>query len=100
MSKPYIFLAIASVADVIATSFMKTSLGFIRFIPSVVTLLGYGVAFYFLTLTLTSIPTGIAYAIWSGVGIVLISLVGRIVFRQKLRDHAVYQVDLTHVMRI
>ena len=80
----YVYLAIAIVAEVIATSSLKASDGFARLWPSVVTVIGYGIAFYFLSLTLRSIPTGIAYAIWSGVGIVLISAVGWVWFRQAL----------------
>jgi small multidrug resistance pump len=70
---PYLYLGIAILAEVCGTSFMKLSEGFTRFWPSVVTLVGYGIAFYFLSLTLRTVPTGIAYAIWSGVGIVLIA---------------------------
>lgn len=84
MSRPYLYLAIAIVTEVAATSCLKASAGFTRLLPSVVTVLGYCTSFYFLSLTLASIPTGIAYAIWSGVGIVLISLVGWLVFRQPL----------------
>ncbi|MBR0671949.1 SMR family transporter [Neoroseomonas soli] len=80
----YLYLTIAIVAEVIATSALKASDGFVRLWPSVVTVIGYGIAFYFLALTLRTIPTGIAYAIWSGVGIVLISAVGWIWFRQSL----------------
>ncbi|MFY3384256.1 DMT family transporter [Paracidovorax sp. MALMAid1276] len=68
---------------------LKASSGFTRPVPSVVTVVGYGVSFYFLSLALASIPTGVAYAIWSGVGIVLISLVGWIVFRQALDAPAI-----------
>ena len=84
MNKPYLFLAVAIMAEVIATSFLKASDGFTRLMPSAATLIGYGVAFYFLSLTLGTIPTGIAYAIWSGVGIVLISFIGWIAFDQTL----------------
>lgn len=80
----YIYLFIAIVAEVIATSSLKASESFTRLWPSVVTVGGYVIAFYFLTLVLRTMPTGIAYAIWSGVGIVLISAVGWIVFKQKL----------------
>jgi small multidrug resistance pump len=69
----YLYLAIAIVAEVIATSFMKQSEGFTKLGPSLITGAGYVVAFYFLSLTLRTLPTGIAYAIWSGVGIVLIA---------------------------
>ena len=71
----YFYLAIAIVAEVIATSFMKLSDGFTRPVPSLVTAVGYLVAFYFLSLTLRTVPTGVAYAIWSGAGIVLITAV-------------------------
>lgn len=80
----YIYLLIAIVAEVIATSFMKESDGFSRLGPSLITAAGYGIAFYFLSLTLREVPTGIAYAIWSGVGIVLITSVAWIFQGQKL----------------
>ena len=69
----YVFLGIAIVAEVIATIFLKRSDGFSKSVEATISLLGYGVAFYFLSLTLKTIPTGIAYAIWSGIGIVLIA---------------------------
>ena len=69
----YVFLGIAIVAEVIATIFLKRSDGFSKSAEATISLLGYGVAFYFLSLTLKTIPTGIAYAIWSGIGIVLIA---------------------------
>lgn len=80
----YLYLGIAIVAEVAATTALKASEGFSRLWPSVAVVLGYAVAFYFLSLTLKSIPTGIAYAIWSGVGIVLISVLGWVVYRQTL----------------
>lgn len=78
----YIYLAIAIVAEVVATSALKASDGFTRLWPSVVVVVGYGVAFYFLALVLRIIPIGVAYAVWAGVGIVLIALVGMAVYRQ------------------
>ena len=72
----YIFLTIAIIAEVIATSALKSVEGFSRLAPSAVVVIGYGVAFYFLSMTLKAIPVGIAYAIWSGLGITLISIVG------------------------
>jgi small multidrug resistance pump len=78
----YVWLAIAIVAEVIATSALKASEGFSRVVPAVVVVLGYGIAFYCLSLTLKSIPVGIVYAIWSGVGIVLITLVAIAMYRQ------------------
>jgi small multidrug resistance pump len=79
---PYALLAIAIVAEVIATSAMRASDGFSRLLPSAVVVLGYGVAFYCLSLTLRSIPVGIVYAVWSGAGIVLITLVALVLYRQ------------------
>jgi small multidrug resistance pump len=75
-------LAISIVAEVIATSAMRASDGFSRLLPSAVVVLGYGVAFYCLSLTLRSIPVGIVYAVWSGAGIVLITLVALVLYRQ------------------
>lgn len=80
----WLILGIAIVAETIATSAMKASEGFTRTIPSIIVVVGYAIAFYCLSLTLKSIPVGVAYAIWSGVGIVLISLAGWIIFGQKL----------------
>ncbi len=78
----YIYLAIAIVAEVAATSSLKASEEFTRLIPSVIVIVGYGVAFYFLTLSLRTIPVGITYAIWSGLGIVLVTLVGMFLYKQ------------------
>jgi small multidrug resistance pump len=80
----YLYLAIAIVAEVIGTSAMRESDGFTRIGPSLVTAIGYAIAFYFLSLTLRAIPTGIAYAIWSGVGIILITVVAWLLQGQKL----------------
>ncbi|MDQ7977375.1 multidrug efflux SMR transporter [Paraburkholderia sp. SARCC-3016] len=79
---PYALLAIAIAAEVIATSALRASDGFTRWLPAVVVVLGYGVSFYLLSLTLKSIPVGVVYAIWSGVGIVLITLVALVMYRQ------------------
>jgi len=80
----YTYLGIAIVCEVIATSALKASDGFTRLWPSVLTAVGYAAAFYCLAMTLKVIPTGVAYAIWSGIGIVLISVVGWIAFKQTL----------------
>ena len=80
----YLYLAIAIVAETIATSALKLSDNFSKLLPSVVTLVGYAIAFYFLSLVLRSMSTGVAYAIWSGVGIVLISLIGWLWMGQSL----------------
>ena len=80
----YIYLFIAIVSEVIATSSLKASNEFTRLWPSVLVVLGYASAFYFMSLTLKSMPVGIAYAIWSGVGIVLISISGYLLYKQRL----------------
>ena len=82
--KNWLILFIAIVAEVIATSALKSSEGFTKPIASIVVVLGYMIAFYCLSLTLKTIPVGIAYAVWSGVGIVLITTVAWFVFDQKL----------------
>ncbi len=80
----FLYLAIAIGAEVIATSALKASEGFSVLWPSVITIIGYAIALFFLSLTLKTIPMGIAYAIWSGAGIILISTVGLIVYKQQL----------------
>jgi len=72
---PYVYLAIAILAEVIGTTFLKQSDGFTRLVPAAITVVGYGLAFYFLALALRTVPTGVAYAIWSGAGILLITTV-------------------------
>jgi small multidrug resistance pump len=80
----WLYLFIAIVAEVLATSALKAADGFNRLLPSIVVVVGYGTAFYFLSLTLRSIPVGVAYAIWSGVGVVLVSIAGVVLYKQAL----------------
>lgn len=88
------YLAIAIVTEVIATSALKATAGFTRVAPAIIVVLGYGVSFYCLALTLRTVPVGLTYAIWSGVGIVLISLVGFVVYRQTLDAAAIAGIAL------
>ncbi|MBS0640957.1 MAG: multidrug efflux SMR transporter [Proteobacteria bacterium] len=90
----YLYLGIAIIAEVCATSALKASENFTRLGPSVVVAVGYGIAFVFLSLTMRTIPVGISYAIWSGVGIVLISAVGWIWFGQALDTPAIVGLGL------
>jgi small multidrug resistance pump len=90
----WLFLSIAIVAEVIATSALKAADGFTRLGPSLVVIAGYGIAFYFLSLALRGIPVGVAYAVWSGVGIVLISVIGWLAFGQTLDAAAVFGIGL------
>ncbi|MCU6668750.1 SMR family transporter [Enterobacteriaceae bacterium H4N4] len=85
----WIVLFVAVLAEVVATTSLKLSEGFTKLLPSVVVIVGYAIAFYCLSLTLKSIPLGIAYAVWSGLGIVIISLFGWLLFGQKLDIWAV-----------
>ena len=78
----YLFAAIIS--EVVGTSALKAANGFTVVLPSLIVLAGYGTSFYFLSLTLREIPVGIAYAIWSGIGIVLVSLIAWVIYGQKL----------------
>ncbi|SHF37307.1 small multidrug resistance pump [Modicisalibacter ilicicola DSM 19980] len=80
----YFYLFVAIVAEVLATSALKSSEEFTRFWPSVLVVTGYGLAFYMLTLVLRTVPVGIAYAFWAGLGIVLVTLIGVVVFKERL----------------
>jgi small multidrug resistance pump len=90
----WMYLGTAIVAEVIATSVLKASEGFTRLLPSLVVLAGYATAFYFLSLTLRTIPLGIAYAIWSAVGIALVSVIGSLIYRQSLDAPALIGIGL------
>ena len=80
----YLYLGIAIFAEIVATSLLKASEGFTRFVPTVILGVGYLVAFYCLSMALKESPTGIAYAIWSGVGIVLVAVIAWIFQGQRL----------------
>jgi small multidrug resistance pump len=90
----WLLLSIAILTEVVATSSLKASDGFTRLLPSVVVIIGFGLSFYCLSLTLKVIPVGIVYAIWSGVGIVLISIAGWLFFGQKLDWPAIAGISL------
>jgi small multidrug resistance pump len=94
MKIQWLYLALAICSEVVATSFLKTSDGFSRLGPSLIVMVGYGVSFYFLSLTLKAIPLGIAYAVWSGVGLVLISIVGSLYHHQHLDMPAMAGIGL------
>lgn len=82
--KSYLFLLAAILFEIGATTTLKMTEQFTRLVPSILTVIGYGAAFYCLSLALRTIPVGVAYAIWSGVGIVFIALIGWVGFRQRL----------------
>ena len=92
--KHWIFLGVAILAEVIATSALKASDGFSRLWPSVIVVIGYGTAFYFMSLSIQVIPVGITYAIWSGVGIVLIAIASWLLYGQVLDAPAIAGIVL------
>lgn len=92
--KYWLFLAIAIVSEISATSALKASAGFTKVAPSIVVVIGYLLSFYFLSLTLKVIPIGIAYAIWAGLGIVLLAIVGWVVYDQHLDIAAMLGISL------
>lgn len=92
--KHWLFLGTAIISEVIATSALKASDGFAKPGPLFAVVIGYAISFYFLSLTLKVIPVGVAYAIWSGLGIVLISIIGLFLFGQKLDVPAVIGMGL------
>jgi len=87
-------LIIAILSEVVATSALKASDGFRNLVPSAIVVVGYGAAFYFLSLALRTIPMGVAYAIWSGIGIVLISVAGFALYGQRLDAPALVGIGL------
>ena len=94
MALAYLFLSIAIISEIIGTMALKSSDGFKRFWPSLIVISGYGLATYMLSLVLRTIPIGIAYAIWAGIGIALISIVSIFLFDQKLDLPAVVGIGL------
>ena len=90
----FVYLVLAIVAEVIASSALKASIGFTRPLPSIIVVVGYGLAFYLLSLVLRTLPVGVAYAIWAGLGIVLVTLVGIVVFGEKPDLPAVLGISL------
>lgn len=78
----YVYLFIAIISEVVATSSLKASEGFTKLWPSILVIVGYALAFYFLSITVKVMPVGISYAIWSGVGIVLVTIAGIYFYKQ------------------
>lgn len=87
-------LAVAILAEVVGTSFLKSAEGFTRLWPSLMVVASYLVAFYFLGLTLRTLPVGIAYAVWAGVGVALIAVIGWLVLGQRLDAAAIIGIAL------
>jgi small multidrug resistance pump len=90
----WLLLSIAIISEVVATSALKSSAGFTQLWPSLLVIAGYSVAFFFLSLTLRTMPVGIAYAIWSGAGLVLVTLIAWLVLGQSLDGPAIVGLAL------
>lgn len=90
----WLYLSIAIFSEVVGTTFLKLSDGFTKLGPSLVVVAGYGVAFVFLSLTLKTMPVGIAYAVWSGIGVAAITLIGWLKFGQSLDGPALVGIGL------
>jgi small multidrug resistance pump len=90
----FMYLTMAIVAEVIATTMLKASEGFTRLWPSLVVVVGYAVAFWGLSMVVKTMPLGIVYAIWSGMGIVLVSIAAVFVYQQKLDLPAMFGMGL------
>jgi small multidrug resistance pump len=91
---PYIILAISICAEICATTMLKASAGFSKIFPSIIVIIGYSISFYGLSQVVRSINIGIAYAIWSGVGIVLVSLLSLLLYKQRLDLPAIFGITL------
>lgn len=90
----YLFLALAIISEVVGSSFLNASKQFTRPIPVAVTVIAYGLCFYFLSLALKSIPLGAAYAIWGGLGIVLTAIISVVVFKNSIDLPAIIGITL------
>jgi small multidrug resistance pump len=90
----YFYLALAIISEVAATSALKASAEFTKLVPSAIVIVGYGLAFYFMTLALRGIPLGITYAVWAGVGIVLITFVGAWFYHEAIDAAAIIGMSL------
>lgn len=89
-----LYLTIAIISEVVGTSALKASNGFTNFLPSMIVIIGYGLSFYMLSLTLKTINIGIAYAIWAGLGIVLVALISAFWYKQILDLPAILGMSL------
>lgn len=94
MPKTYLILILAVAAETIGTSALQASQQFSKLLPSVLVVIAYGTSFWLLSLTLKTLPVGVVYALWSGLGIVLIAIIGYLVFGQKLDWPAVLGIAM------
>ncbi len=91
---PWFLLTLAIIGEIVGTTALKLSEGFTRPLPGIVAIIGYAVAFYFLAMVLRTIPIGVAYAVWSGVGVAAMALIGLVMFGQRLDPAAIIGIAL------
>lgn len=91
---PWLYLILAIAGEIVGTTALKASEGFTRLGPSLIVVAGYGVAFFLLAQVLRTIPLGVTYAIWSGVGVAAITLIGWLVYGQRLDGPAILGIGL------
>lgn len=94
MPMHYVYLILAVAAETVGTTALQASQQFTRLVPSLIVVGGYGIAFFLLSLTLRFMPVGIVYAIWSGLGIVFIAVIGLVVFGQRLDLPAILGISM------
>lgn len=94
MPKTYLILLLAVAAETIGTSALQASQQFSKLLPSVLVVVAYGLSFWLLSMTLKTMPVGVVYALWSGLGIVLIAIIGYVVFGQRLDWPAVLGIAM------
>ena len=94
MIKPYLYLGIAIICEVLATTALKASEGMTRVLPSLFLVAGYGFAFWLLSLAIKTMPIGLAYALWSGFGIIMVATIGWYLYDQKLNSTALLGIFL------
>lgn len=94
MVMAWLYLMIAIIAEVLATSMLKLSNEFSKPLPSLIVVIGYAIAFYFLSLTLRTMPVGVAYAVWSGIGIFLVTVIAWVFYQQTLDWAALIGIGL------
>lgn len=90
----YLYLFLAIVAEVVATTALKSTEGFTKIIPSLVVIIGYSLSFYLLSIVLQHLPLGVTYAIWAGLGIVMVALAGLFIYGQKPDAAALFGMGL------
>ncbi|WP_419795920.1 QacCGHJ group quaternary ammonium compound efflux SMR transporter (plasmid) [Staphylococcus equorum] len=91
---PYVFLAISILTEIIGTSFIKASDGFTKLWPTLATLISFGICFYFLSVTMKYLPLNVSYATWSGLGLVLTTIISVLIYKETVNLMSVFSIGL------